>query len=199
MADYRNTPPYSNPQTPDFGPSDPDATPDLDYGASHRTTTPTSPPNQVFSSSSVTPPAPSIPPSYMLIPPNLTQAAVDAKPALKRFQLDLLVLTAFAENSTLHWRPSWFPQDAHALAFWTLYNPPNVVTELLPCANFGMKVYTRRMRRKDDAAPPYIKDWEHWKRVCELRGVPEDFLCEKQVELMRLGLPRDEEGMLCGK
>jgi len=134
----------------------------------------------------------------MPIPANLTQADVEADSALRRFQIDLLVLTAFAENLTLHWRPSWFPQDAHAHVFWTLYNPPNVVTELLPREAHGMRVYTRRMRRKSDAAPLYIRDWAHWRRVCEQRGVPEDFLCEKQVELVRLGLPMDEDGMICG-
>jgi hypothetical protein len=143
-------------------------------------------------------PAETIPKSR-IIPKNLTQAMVDANAQLKRFQQDLLILTSFCENDTLHWRPSWFPQDPFSATFWTLYNPPNVVTELLPHHELGRLVYTRRMRRPEDSAPLYIQTWEHWYHVCNLRGIPHDFLCEEQVKLLRLGLPRNAHGMLTGQ
>jgi hypothetical protein len=43
-----------------------------------------------------------------------TQTDVNAKPKVKRLQQDLLVLTSFKDNSTLHWRPIWFSQEAFA-------------------------------------------------------------------------------------
>ncbi|KAH7405811.1 hypothetical protein DE146DRAFT_608776 [Phaeosphaeria sp. MPI-PUGE-AT-0046c] len=144
---------------------------------------------------SATSSAPSYPPPIP-IPRNLTQSLVNANPRLRRLQRDLLVLTSFNETSTLHWRPSWFAQDPHAANFWTLYNPPNVVTELLPHKKLGKLVYTRRMRRKGDPEPMYIKSWEEWERVCELRGVPKGWLSEEMVGLMRMGLPRDRKGNL---
>jgi hypothetical protein len=133
------------------------------------------------------------------IPTNVTQAMVHANPQFKRFQQDLLVLTSFCDNETLHWRPSWFQQDPHSATFWTLYNPPNVVTERLPYRRLGRLVYTRRMRRPEDPAPNHIKTWDHWYRVCDLRGIPHDFLCEEQITLLRLGLPRDAKGRLIGE
>jgi hypothetical protein len=111
-------------------------------------------------------------------------------PELKRWQEDLLILTGFNDNSTLHWRPSWFAQSGYATGFWTLHNPPGVVTELLPMKELGRSVITRRMRRYDDAPAPYIKSWDHWYRYCEMYGVPLDFLCEEQITFMRLGLSK---------
>jgi hypothetical protein len=141
-------------------------------------------------------PPPPVPPP---IPLNLTQALVNANPTLKRFQQDLLILTSFHDTSTLHWRPSWFPQHPHNTTFWTLYNPPNVITELLPHARLGRLVYTRRMRKPDDPEPMYVKSWEDWERVCGLRGVPRDYLCREQVGLMRMGLGRDGKGDIVGE
>lgn len=128
-------------------------------------------------------------PSYetpIPIPPDLTQSLVLSSPRLHRLQQDLLVLTSFNENSTLHWRPSWFAQDPHAASFWTLYNPPNVVTELLPHKKLGRLVYTRRMRREGDEEPMYVKSWEQWERMCDLRGVPRGWLGE-EVSFFSLG------------
>jgi hypothetical protein len=146
-------------------------------------------PSSLSSTSSTSPSTP---------PAKLTQAHVNANRQLKRFQQDLLILTSFNENETLHWRPPWFTQESHAASFWTLYNPPNVVTELLPHAKLGKLVYTRRMRIPKDPPPAYIKTWQHWNHVCDSLGVPRDFLSEAQVELMRLGLPRNAQGELVG-
>jgi hypothetical protein len=138
-------------------------------------------------------------PRRPIILKDLSQHDVDADPQLKRFQQDLLILTSFNESDTLHWRPLWFRQDPFSAEFWSLYNPPNVVTELLPRQPRTRLVYTRRMRRNGDPPPMYIKTWKHWYNVCDQRGVPHDFLCVDQVELMRLGLPRDENDNICGK
>jgi hypothetical protein len=127
------------------------------------------------------------------------QAATIANPTLRRFQQDLLILTSFPDNSTLDWRPPWFAQIPFAASTWTLHNPPDVVTERLPYMDHGKHTYTRRMRRADDPPPAFIKTRQHWLRVCKLYGVPKDFLCEKQVRLMRLGLVRDGGGVLCGE
>ena len=136
-------------------------------------------------------------PSTLTIPKGLTQKIVDATPRLKRLQQDLLILTSFNENETLHWRPSWFKQEPFSESFWTLHNPPNVVTERVPSGTRGRDCFTRRMRC-GSSQPPFIKTWDHWRHYCNLYGVPYDFLCEEQVELMRLGLPRDEAGSVCG-
>jgi hypothetical protein len=126
------------------------------------------------------------------------QESVEVDTKLKRFLQDLLVLTGLNDNSTLHWRPTWFVQDSFSKEFWTLQNPPNVVTEKLPSTvPQGREYYTRRMRRESDPPPLYIKSWDHWYRYCDMYGVPYDFLSEKQVEFMRLGLPRNEMGALC--
>jgi hypothetical protein len=181
MDDYRDTPPYSDPLTPDIGPMDAGVESDTYQYAT---------PNSITSDVIRTKPQ---------IPANLTQNMVDADPELKRFQQDLLILTSFNDNETLHWRPHWFKQEPYSKQFWTLYNPPNVMTERLPSNNPTKRlVYTRRMRRAEDDPPFYIKTWDQWYRVCDLRGVPRDFLCKEQVELMRLGLPRNGEGNLCG-
>jgi hypothetical protein len=180
MENYPSTPPNTHPHTPNSKPTE---------EAPFKGVSPTS---QNSATSNPTP-------EKLIIPQNLTQALVNADPQLKRFQQDLLVLTSFNENETLHWRPSWFTQTPYNECFWTLYNPPNVVTEQLPHTAKGRVVYTRRMRRPDDAAPVFIKTWEAWYRVCELRGVPSNFLSEEQVELMRLGLPRDGKGLICGE
>lgn len=175
MADYPRTPPPSGPQTPN--------TPSIN-DASLRSTTP----------QSITSPTHARP----TVSTNSTQALVLANPQLRRLQQDLLALTSFNENSTLHWRPAWFTQDPHAASSWTLYNPPNVVTQLLPHAPLGQLVYTRRMRRAGDFPPAYITTWVQWNRVCDLSGVPRDWLSQDMVELMRMGLPRDEGGNVVG-
>ncbi|KAF2747599.1 hypothetical protein M011DRAFT_380824, partial [Sporormia fimetaria CBS 119925] len=128
----------------------------------------------------------------------LTQPPVISNPPLHRLQKDLLILTSFPENSTLHWRPSWFPTSPHATAekFWTLHNPPNVVTEHLPAPEGVTPRYTRRLRIASDPPPAYIKTWEAWKRVCNAQGVPSDWLSESKIGLLRLGLPRNEHGVV---
>lgn len=128
-----------------------------------------------------------------------TQKDVDAKPAIKRIQQDLLILTSFNDNSSLCWRPSWFKEKFTPKPTWTLHNPPSVVTEALPNHGEGLLLYTRRMRRSDDPPPQYIKDWEHWIRYCNMHGIPDDFLCEEQIRLMRLGLPRAADGSIFRK
>lgn len=131
------------------------------------------------------------------IPTNLTEDMVDADPSLKRLQQDLLILTGFHDNSTLHWRPSWFAQKSFSSKFWTLHNPPNVVTERLPSSSpGGTLIWTRRMRRDDDPPPAYIKSWEHWHRYCDLYGVPDGFLNLGMISMVRVGLKKTEDGML---
>ncbi|ORY11555.1 hypothetical protein BCR34DRAFT_624800 [Clohesyomyces aquaticus] len=132
----------------------------------------------------------------ILIPPDLTQGLVSSSPQLSRFQKDLLILTSFPENSSLHRRPSWLQQAPRAKKYWTLQTPPNVVSEYLPHDHLRDAIMTRRMRQVGDPPPRFIKSWEHWKTYCGIYGIPEDFLCEEQVALMRLGLPRDREGTL---
>jgi hypothetical protein len=180
MKYYPRTPPHTSPHTPNSRTTE-DAP--FEYAVF------TSPSSVISGPTSEKP----------TIPRNLTQALVDTDPQLKRFQQDLLVLTSFNENETLHWRPSWFKQTPYSQHFWTLYNPPNVVTEQLPHTAKGRAVYTRRIRRSDDVPPALIKTWDDWYHVCELRGVPGDFLSGEQIELMRLGLPRDTEGFICGE
>jgi hypothetical protein len=176
-----DTPPHVTPHTPYLKPVD-----DIPFN------NPTTP-------SSLTFPPPASPPKTPSIPTDLTQTLVNANHQLKRFQQDLLILTSFHDTSTLHWRPFWFPQEPNSTSFWTLYNPPNVVTELLPHARLGRLVYTRRMRRPSDAEPVYVKTWAQWERVCDLRGVPRDYLSEEQVGLMRMGLARDAKGEVVGE
>ncbi|KAL1611905.1 hypothetical protein SLS60_000127 [Paraconiothyrium brasiliense] len=141
------------------------------------------------------------------IPTNLTQAAVEASPQLKRLQQDLLVLTSFPDNSSLHWRPSWFSSPTYSSAVWTLHNPPHVVTEEMPKEDsvyvkqmlWRAGVMTRRMRKEGDAEPRWMKTKEGWEKYCDMYGVPYDFLSEDQVRLLRLGLPRREDGEVCGE
>jgi len=134
------------------------------------------------------------------IPPNLTQTLVEKDAQLNRRQQDLLILASLNDNSTLHWRPSWFQQHPFNQKFWTLHNPPNIVTEKIPNTKYAAKeYYTRRMRRPDDQEPLYIKSWDHWKRYCDMYGVPCDFFCQEQIALMRLGLPRNVKGELIRK
>ncbi|KAF1365817.1 hypothetical protein EJ07DRAFT_50770, partial [Lizonia empirigonia] len=130
------------------------------------------------------------------IPPVLAQTDVDANPTVKRLQQDLLILTGFNDNATLHWRPTWFTQGSFPRSLWTLHNPPDVVTERLPNDDNGAQMFTRRMRRSNDPPPLYIKSWDHWKRYCELYGVSYDFLCEGHIRLIRMGLPRSSDGSL---
>ena len=140
---------------------------------------------------------PSSPPPYQPAPKRAPTSPTNPPP---RHQLDLLLLTSFPDNSALYWRPQWFPPPPPTLARWTLHNPPNVVTERLPQATpHSRPVYTRRMRRAGDPEPAYIKTWAHWRRVCALYGVPEDFLCEEQVLFMREGLERGRDEELCGE
>ncbi|KAF2643028.1 hypothetical protein P280DRAFT_394422 [Massarina eburnea CBS 473.64] len=171
-----HTPPHSSPSTP----SSPDPTA-------------ITPPLSVSSSDLRLP--------TFFIPHDLTQANVLADAQLTRLQKDLLILTSLPENSTLNWRPKWFAQPTVTFktGLWTLYNPPDVVTETLPVRAplAGRQEMTRRMRRVGDAAPTWIKTGEAWERYCEMYGVPWDFLCEEQVKLMRLGLCRDEHGNIC--
>jgi hypothetical protein len=171
----RQTPPYSTPNTPSL---ESDALPFISTpkSTSGVTSTPT-----------------------LNIPENLTQQLVEEMPELKRWQQDLLILTAFNDNSTLHWRPSWFGQANNVAGrFLTLHNPPNVVTEILHMRELDRPVMTRRMRQQGDAPALYIKSWEHWYRYCELYGVPIDFLCEEQIELLRLGSPKSKDGRIHG-
>lgn len=182
--DYPHTPPYSGPDTPESIKPGMDAT-DLNIAT----------PNSMSSTSSKS----ATHAQTFRIPKDLTQAAVDADPQLQRFQRDLLILTSMNENETLHWRPSWFNQEPFSKNFWTLHNPPNIVTERISHTYRGRQCFTRRMRKTDDAPPLYIKTWDHWGRYCDKYGVPHDFLSEEQIELMRLGLPRDAEGYICGK
>jgi hypothetical protein len=162
----RQTPPYSAPSTPI-----------MRKGALPLVSTPKSTSSVTFTPT-------------LNIPENLTQELIEKVPELKRWQEDLLILTGFNDNSTLHWRPSWFAQSGYPTRFWTLHNPPGVVTELLPMKELGRPVTTRRMRRYGDVPAPYIKSWDHWYRYCEMYGVPVDFLCEEQIRLMRLGLSK---------
>ncbi|KAF1841672.1 uncharacterized protein K460DRAFT_409130 [Cucurbitaria berberidis CBS 394.84] len=180
--EYRDTSPYSEPYTP--GPT----TPNFDATADNIAT-----PVSINSGSFI-----SAPYTHTFhIPTNLTQVAVDADQQLKRFQQDLLVLTCMNENESLHWRPSWFKKKPISEKFWTLHNPPNVVTERIPHKSGGRQYFTRRMREADDSPPFYIQSWDHWERHCARYGIPQDFLSEQQIELMRLGLPRDEGGKIC--
>ena len=183
----RDTPPHSGPNTPE--------TQVLRYSPATTTdglATPTSLPSVSL--------APTPKTSRCQASKNPTQDEVEADLLLKRHQQDLLVLTSLNDNSTLHWRPSWFKQAPFNNSLWTLHTPPNVVTEKLPNSVPQSKdYYTRRMRQQGDRPPIYIKTWDHWDRYCELYGVPPDFLSEHQVGLMRLGLPRTEKGALCGR
>lgn len=126
-----------------------------------------------------------------------TQKEVDSSPTVKHLQQDLLLLTSFNDNSTVHWRPAWFEEERTPGTMWTLHNPSNVVTEPLPNDCKGPQLYTRRMRRTDDPPPQYVKSWDHWVRYCDIYGVPHDFLCEEQVRLMRMGLPTAADGSVC--
>ncbi|KAF2709522.1 hypothetical protein K504DRAFT_476808 [Pleomassaria siparia CBS 279.74] len=167
---YRRTPPYSASSTPE-----PVAA-----------RSPPSPPRSLAGSSLT---------SSLQIPTNLEQDVIDSDPELKRHQQDLLLLTGFSDNTTLHWRPSWFDNaDEFANRLWTLHNPPNVVTEFLPRQPRSRPVATRRMRRVDDPPALFIKSWEHWYRYCEMYGIPGDFLCAEQVAFMRSGLRTSGDG-----
>ena len=162
----RQTPPYSAPSTPI-----------MRKGALPLVSTPKSTSSVTFTPT-------------LNIPENLTHELIEKVPELKRWQEDLLILTSFNDNSTLHWRPSWFAQSGCSTGFWTLHNPPGVVTEFLPMKELGRPVTTRRIRRYGDVPAPYIKSWDHWYRYCEMYRVPVDFLCEEQIRLMRLGLSK---------
>ncbi|KAF2270831.1 hypothetical protein CC78DRAFT_610888 [Lojkania enalia] len=52
----------------------------------------------------------------------------------------------------------------------------------------------RRMRWVGDSPPVYTRSWEHWSRLCKFYGIPEDFLCEEHVSLLRNELLRSENG-----
>lgn len=184
----RDTPPYSGPTTPDI--ISPDSSPCGECGEVVSIATPTS--------ITSTPRLTSLLVPTVHIPKDLTQAQVSANPQLKRCQQDLLILTSFNENESLHWRPSWFAQELNSKHFWTLHNPPNVVTERMPYSGKGRAYFTRRLRTAGDAGPYFIKSWAHWAEYCTMYGVPSDFLCEVQIELLRLGLLRDATKAPCG-
>lgn len=186
-----DTPPCSAPTTPE------PKTPDMGATSTLAPHSPVST-SQSISSEGFTPPTSKARHSTFQIPSNITQDIVEADPKLKRLQQDLLVLTSFNDNSTLHWRPSWFPQGPFSGRFWTLHNRPDVVTECLPNHSHGRQVFTRRMRRAGERLSSYIRDDNRWKSYCKQFGVPEDFLCAEQIELMRLGLPKSIDGTLCG-
>ncbi|KAF2254403.1 hypothetical protein BU26DRAFT_537225 [Trematosphaeria pertusa] len=175
--DTRDTPPYSAPTTPEQSKT-------ANFVAQSTASTPES----ISSATLNTTPH---------IPKNLTQDMVEADPRLKRLQQDLLVLTSFNDNSTIHWRPSWFQQEPFSSRVWTLHNPPHVVTEELPRRPATRQVMTRRMRRPGDRPPLYMRSQVQWERYCDMYGVPHDFLCEDQIRLLRLGLPRSRDGRLC--
>ena len=184
---YPTTPPYSGLNTPE-----PQVSECSLAAAADTSMTPTSPPTVSLRPT----------PRTLKVQAfrDLTQDDIEADMQLKRRQQDLLVLTSLNDNSTLHWRPSWFRQDPFNKACWTLHNPPNVVTEKLPsCVPQSKDYYTRRIRQHSDPPALYIKTWDHWDRYCGLYGIPLDFLSEGQVNLMRLGLPRTEKGTLCGE
>ncbi|KAJ4989788.1 hypothetical protein SVAN01_04625 [Stagonosporopsis vannaccii] len=118
-----------------------------------------------------------------------------AAPTPEQLKHDLLLLTAFPDNTTLHFRPAWFPplppphppQSATPTSIpplWTLHNPPNVVTERLPACSGGIQLFTRRMRRPSDPAAVYIRDWQAWARYCEGSGVPLCWLGEGHVGML---------------
>lgn len=131
----------------------------------------------------------------VIIPHNVTVEDVLKDGRLEMVMHDLLVLTSFKDSSTLRWRPKWFAQAPFAGRYWTLHNPPNAVTEAL--AKEGVKnIFTRRERSVSDGEPPFIKNWEQWKRYCSLYGIPEDFLCDRQLGLLRLGLQVGESMVL---
>lgn len=132
------------------------------------------------------------------IPKDLTQQMVEQNPFLLRVQQDLLVLTSFSENSSIHWRPPWFQKTPISTTLWTVQNPMGAVTERMPCRPRRRQVMTRRMRLPDDPPAPHIKTSRDWERYCDMYGIPHDFLCEDQVRLLRLGLPRAGNGALLG-
>ncbi|KAF2817232.1 uncharacterized protein BDZ99DRAFT_363759, partial [Mytilinidion resinicola] len=120
------------------------------------------------------------------MPGYLTQEDVEANPQLKLIQHDLLVLISFPDNTTLHWRPSWFPQPFPG-KFWTLQSPPDVVSEFIH-GSVKLGIMTRRPRKESDPHPLHIRNWDQWKNYCLLQDVPGDFLGPQHIELLKLGL-----------
>ncbi|KAH6620500.1 hypothetical protein C7974DRAFT_378537 [Boeremia exigua] len=114
---------------------------------------------------------------------SLTHPELTPGPA--RLQQDLHLLALFPDNTTLHWRPSWFPPNTSPLGVWTLHNPPNVVTTRLPYLH-GRERFTRRPRRPDDPAPLFIKDWKAWETYCGKSGIPVGFLGAAHMELLQV-------------
>ncbi|OAL56765.1 hypothetical protein IQ07DRAFT_18007 [Pyrenochaeta sp. DS3sAY3a] len=123
------------------------------------------------------------------MPGLLTKSPINLNGNMQRFQQDLLILSSLNDNQTLLWRPPWFKQEPFSGRFWTLHNPPNVVTERINSVQ-GRQYFTRRGRQDGDAPPAYIKTWAEWKYYCELYGVPEDLFCKDHIFLLRLGLPK---------
>lgn len=76
-----------------------------------------------------------------------TQKDADSNWSAKRLQQDVLILTSFNDKPSLYLRPAWFKEEYTSGRMWTLHNPPNVVTQLLPNAFGVMQMYTRCMRR----------------------------------------------------
>ena len=157
------------------------------------------PPSPLSSSSSTPCASPYPHPPTFHIPRTLTQETVNATPHLKRLQQDLLLLTSFPDNTTLSWRPSWFAAPSFQYTYWTLHNPPHVITEALPRRDGTgySNVMTRRLRQRHDEGARWMRTKEDWERYCDLYGVPYDFLNEDQLRLMRMGLPI-REGTHCG-
>lgn len=116
---------------------------------------------------------------------------------MQRFQQDLLILSSLNENQTLLWRPPWFNQEPFSGRFWTLHNPPNVVTERINSVEQGREYFTRRGRQDGDAPPAFIKTWAEWKYYCGLYGVPEDLFCKDHIFLLRLGLQKGPRADFC--
>lgn len=142
---------------------------------------------------------PATPVSEMTLPTSIFPPPSFPQPEPAHLQRDLLVLTSFNDNTTLRWRPSWFPALISPLELWSLHNPPDVVTEPLPKVRGGIQHFTRRMRRPSDPAPRYIKTWLHWHQYCKLYSIPVDFLSEEHVKVLQMGLVRDAEGVVCGE
>ncbi|PVI06632.1 hypothetical protein DM02DRAFT_724298 [Periconia macrospinosa] len=130
------------------------------------------------------------------------QAQVVAQPIFHRHQKDLIILSTLPDNTSLTWRPSWFPPHTpenppSKTGTWTLHNPPHVVTEALPSGEADAVIMTRRMRKEGDRPPVFIKTQAEWERYCQVNRVPTWLFMDKSLLLLNLGLERDENGDVC--
>ncbi|CAI6335896.1 unnamed protein product [Periconia digitata] len=133
-------------------------------------------------------------PSPSQISPDPAQSLLIAESQSRRIQKDLIILCSFPDNTTLTWRPTWFPPlpPNNTTGLWTLHNPPQVVTDALPRVTGQVySLMTRRMRKNGDRAAAYIQNESDWQRYCEVNGVPTSFLNEQMIAFMRLGLEKD--------